>query len=38
MAITLQSNSKQSLENNKSESATNFDVNINADDTSVLIT
>ena len=38
MAISLQSNSKQSLENNKSESATNFDVNINADDTSVLIT
>lgn len=38
MAITLQSNSKQNIENNKSESATNFDVNIDAEGTIVLIT
>ena len=37
MAIILQSNSKQSLWNKKSESSTTFDVNINADDTNVLV-
>lgn len=37
MAISLQSNSKQSLWNKKSESSTTFDININADDTNVLV-
>ena len=37
MEISLQSNSKQSLWDNKSESATMFDVNISADDTNVLV-
>lgn len=37
MAISLQSNSKQNLWNRKSESSTTFNVDVNADDTNVLI-
>lgn len=37
MAISLQSNSKQNLWNKKSESSTTFNVDVNADDTNVLI-
>ena len=38
MIVNLQSSSKQSLWNNKSESSTSFDINIKADDTDVTIT
>ena len=34
----LQANSKQTIENNKSESSTLFDVNINADDNKIIVT
>lgn len=37
MAITVQSDNKQNLWNQKSTSSTTFDVNINADDTNVLV-
>lgn len=37
MALNLQSNSKHNLWNQKSESTTTFTLNVNADDTSVLI-
>ena len=37
MIVNLQSDSKQNLQNNKSESSTTFDVNVKADDTDVLI-
>ena len=37
MAISLQSNSKQNLWNQESESSTTFNVNVNTDDTNVLI-
>ena len=37
MIINLQSESKQNLNNDKSQSSTNFDVNVKADDTDVLI-
>jgi hypothetical protein len=37
MVINLQSESKQNLNNDKSQSSTNFDVNVKADDTDVLI-
>lgn len=37
MDVNLQSNSKQSLWNSKSESSTTFDINIKTDDTNVMV-
>ena len=37
IAVDLQSNSKQNLDNNKSESSTTFDVNVNTDESNFLV-